>query len=107
MIRAVVWCCRWDAKPDNQFGHSFPKTFHAPAHPTFWFLIGMLFVISINWSSFKEHFGFTLMPPLVQVILGRSYCRYLFPDPVKKHQVHFLVKEKDVVEKVLESNSRF
>ena len=42
---------RWDAKADNQFGHSFRQGFRAKAHPTFTFLIVLLAIPFIDWRS--------------------------------------------------------
>jgi len=42
---------RWDAKADNQFGHSFRQGFRAKAHPTFTFFIVLLIIPFIDWRS--------------------------------------------------------
>ena len=59
--------CRWDAKPDNQFGHSFPQGFNAPAHPTFWALFGLFFGLLLNWRGIREYFGHSVLPLVLEV----------------------------------------
>merc|ERR1719431_1646334 len=48
---------RWDAKPDNIQGHSFPQGLDAPAHYTFWMIFGISVSLFFSWSTIKEKFG--------------------------------------------------
>lgn len=57
---------RWDAKPDNQFGHSFPQGINAPAHPTFWIIMIIFLGYFINWRTVREYIGFSPLPGPLQ-----------------------------------------
>jgi hypothetical protein len=58
---------RWDAKPDNQFGQSFPKGFNKPAHPAFIGIVFIMLGLAVNWRTVREYLGFSPFPEYVQV----------------------------------------
>jgi len=50
ILKSNIRYFRWDAKPDNQFGHSFAQGFHKKGSPYFWMIILMFFLPFIPWK---------------------------------------------------------
>ena len=73
-----VWArmFRWDAKPDNIQGHSFPTGLRAPAHWTIYFLSGIGLSLILNWKELRRQFGIRFPNVLVDDSL-EFYNRYI------------------------------
>ena len=73
-----VWArmFRWDAKPDNIQGHSFPTGLRAPTHWTVYILSGIGLSLLLNWKELRRQFGIRFPNVLVDDSL-EFYNRYI------------------------------
>jgi len=63
---------RWDAKPDNVFGHSFRQGLLGPVNPIFCAIMGISVSLMFNWDELEKKYGIKIPIPIFQENMAKA-----------------------------------